>query len=121
LDFLNDIKKIIRPDKTKKHVKVDLVFVILFGILTWRVSSNLFTSTGFIPFLWNDIHFWISNILWNIMALFGLAWLFRIYVKSLKVIHPIAEDILREISNKVPGAKSSQAYKELCRKYSVKE
>lgn len=119
MQILKNIIHFFKPDKTKKHVKLDLVFVIFYGIIVWRVASNLFSSAGFIPWMWTDLSFWMTNIIWNIMALFGLVWLFRIYIKSLKVINPTAEDILKTLGN-IPYVKSSPQYKELCKKYQIK-
>jgi len=121
MQILKSIGNFFHPNKNKKHVKLDLVFVIFFGIIVWRVASNLFSSAGFIPFMWADISFWFTNIIWNIMALFGLVWLFRIYIKSLKSVNPTAEDILKQVAQRIPGAKYHMAYKELCQKYNIKE
>ncbi len=111
--------RFILPQKAKRPLKIDLVFVIFFGIIVWRVALNLFTNAGFIPWNWSDYHFWFNNILANMLALFGLVWIFRIYVKSLKGINPVAEDILKTIKDKVPGAKDNPAFKELQRKYNI--
>lgn len=120
MNFIETIKNIIKPNPKHQHVKVDLVFLIFYGIIVWRVALNLFTNAGYIPLLWNDIHFWFQNILWNILALFGLVWLFRIYVRSLKQETDTATNILRKISN-IPYVKNSVSYKELCKMYHVKE
>ena len=120
MNFWQTIKDIFHPNPKHKHVKVDLVFLIFYGIIVWRVAMNLFTSAGFIPWLWQDIHFWFTNIIWNLLALFGLVWLFRIYVQSLKHKDITAEDILQKLGQ-LPYVKTSVTYKELCRKYSVKE
>ena len=114
------VKSIVHPNPLHKHVKVDWVFLALYGVLVWRVCNNLFTSAGFIPFLYNNLSFWFTNIIWNMLALFGLVWLFRIYIRSLKHIDITAEDILHKLGQ-IPYVKTSNTYKELCRKYQVKE
>jgi hypothetical protein len=53
------------------------------------------------------------------MALFGLVWLFRIYIKSLKVHNPTAEDILTKLAKQIPDINRNPTYRELCNKYSV--
>jgi hypothetical protein len=70
---------------------------------------------------WNHIQFWLTNILSNIMALFGLVLIFRIYTRSLRNTNPTAEDILQQVAQYIPNAKQHPKYKELCKKYNIKE
>jgi sterol desaturase/sphingolipid hydroxylase (fatty acid hydroxylase superfamily) len=114
------IYKFFKPDKTKKHVKVDLVFVIFFAVIAWRVALNLFTNAGLIPLyldFWNNWSFWF-NIIGGIMALFGLVWVFRMYTRSLKIHNPTATDILTRLAY-IPNLKYDPTFRELCQKYSV--
>ena len=114
------IKNIFKPVHHTIRIKIDLVFLIFYAIIVWRVCLNLFTSAGYLPFFWQNISFWFTGIIWNMLALFGLVWLFRIYVRSLKHKDETAVDILGKLGQ-IPFVKTSNQYKELCHKYQVED
>ena len=94
-------------EKTK--VKYDKWFLIVLAILLWSLVSQLFTLGSWLPGNWANLNLWL-RIVANGIAVFGVVWVLRMYLRNTKrqarrkdriaaeiEKHPELEGVIKEI------------------------
>ena len=93
----------------KKKVKYDMWFLIVLVILLWALVNQLFALCSWLPGNWADFNLWM-RVVANCIAVFGVIWVFRMYISNTKrqarrnervekaiEEHPELKDIIKDI------------------------
>ncbi len=66
-------------EKTK--VKYDKWFLMVLAILLWTLANQLFSLTSWFPGNWANFNLW-GRVLANLIAVFGVVWVLRMYLRN---------------------------------------
>jgi len=86
-------------EKPKTKVKYDRWFLIVLAILLWTLVRQLFGLTDILPGNWANINLWL-RVAANLIAIFGVLWVIRMYVRNTKRQTRRNERIAKEVEKR---------------------